>query len=85
MNIELSEQAREDLCHWNRVGPSRTARIQLLLADIMKTPHSGLGKPEPLKHDLTGYWSRRIDREHRLVYRLEGETILVASCRYHYR
>ena len=51
----------------------------------MKTPHSGLGKPEPLKHDLTGYWSRRIDREHRLVYRLEGETILVASCRYHYR
>lgn len=51
----------------------------------MKTPSSGLGKPEALKHSLTGYWSRRIDREHRLVYRVEGETLFVVSCRYHYR
>ena len=85
MNIELSDQAKEDIAHWNRVDPSRTAKIQRLLQSVMQTPYSGLGKPEPLKHSLSGYWSRRIDMEHRLVYRIAGETLKVVSCRYHYR
>ena len=85
MNIELSDQAKADIAHWNRVAPSRTAKIQQLLADISQTPYSGLGKPEPLKHSLSGYWSRRIDMEHRLVYRVDGETLYVVSCRFHYR
>lgn len=85
MNIELSDQAKEDVAHWNRVDPSRTAKIQRLLQSVMQTPYSGLGKPEPLKHSLSGYWSRRIDMEHRLVYRIAGETLYVVSCRYHYR
>ena len=85
MNIELSGQAKEDIAHWNRVDPSRTAKIQRLLQSVMQTPYSGLGKPEPLKHSLSGYWSRRIDMEHRLVYRIAGETLYVVSCRYHYR
>ncbi len=85
MNIELSDQAKEDIAHWNRVDPSRTAKIQRLLQSVMQTPYSGLGKPEPLKHSLSGYWSRRIDMEHRLVYRIAGETLYVVSCRYHYR
>ncbi len=85
MNIELSDQAKEDIAHWNRVDPSRTAKIQRLLQNVMQTPYSGLGKPEPLKHSLSGYWSRRIDMEHRLVYRIAGETLYVVSCRYHYR
>lgn len=84
MNIELSDQAKEDIAHWNRVDPSRTAKIQRLLQSVMQTPYSGLGKPEPLKHSLSGYWSRRIDMEHRLVYRIAGETLYVVSCRYHY-
>ena len=85
MNIELSDQAKEDIAHWNRVDPSRTAKIQRLLQSVMQTPYSGLGKPEPLKHSLSGYWSRSIDMEHRLVYRIAGETLYVVSCRYHYR
>ena len=85
MNIELSDQEKEDIAHWNRVDPSRTAKIQRLLQSVMQTPYSGLGKPEPLKHSLSGYWSRRIDMEHRLVYRIAGETLYVVSCRYHYR
>lgn len=85
MNIELSNQAKEDIAHWNRVKPAQTARIERLLASAMQTPHSGLGKPEPLKHDLRGYWSRRIDHVHRLVYKVEDDTLYVASCRYHYR
>lgn len=85
MNIELSDQAKEDIAHWNRADPARTAKIQRLLESVMQTPYSGLGKPEPLKHSLSGYWSRRIDMEHRLVYRIAGETLYVVSCRYHYR
>ena len=54
------------------------------MKDIQRTPFEGKGKPEPLKYDLAGYWSRRIDREHRLVYQVSGNDILIYSCRYHY-
>jgi toxin YoeB len=84
VRIELSDQAKEDIAYWNRVEPALTAKIERLLASSMQTPYSGVGKPEPLKYGLAGYWSRRIDREHRLVYKVEGDALTVASCRYHY-
>lgn len=59
-------------------------RINALIKDIAQHPHQGIGNPEPLKHNWSGYWSRRIDREHRLVYTTEGETIVIVQCRYHY-
>lgn len=59
-------------------------KILLLLKGTQKNPFSGLGKPEPLKHDLQGYWSKRINQEHRLVYQVDDESIIIISCRYHY-
>jgi toxin YoeB len=59
-------------------------RINQLIEAISRDPFSGIGKPEPLKHQLAGYWSRRINEEHRLVYRMEGETLTIVQCRYHY-
>ena len=85
MNIELTYQAEDDIAYWNRTDPAKTKRINLLLRNIMQTPYSGLGKPEPLKYAFTGCWSRRITDEHRLVYKVEGDTLYVVSCRYHYR
>lgn len=84
MNILLTKQARDDIAFWNRTDPSKTARIKELLKSIAQTPVSGIGRPEALKYSLAGCYSRRIDREHRLVYRLEGEKIIVLQCRYHY-
>lgn len=84
MNILLTKQARDDIAFWNRTDPSKTARIKELLKSIAQTPFSGIGRPEALKYSLAGCYSRRIDREHRLVYRLEGENIIVLQCRYHY-
>ena len=84
MNIELSSRAEADIVHWNRADPSKTKKVVRLLEDVVKTPYSGLGKPEPLKYDLAGCWSRRIDYEHRLVYKVEGDTLYVLSCRFHY-
>jgi toxin YoeB len=82
MKIKLSEQAEEDIHHWNTVDPAKTDRIIKLLESIEATPFSGLGKPEPLKHGLVGYWSRRINREHRLLYKVEGGIGYIVSCRY---
>ena len=59
-------------------------KINELIKDILRNPHSGLGKPEPLKYDLAGLWSRRIDREHRLVYAVSNNELLIYSCKYHY-
>ncbi|MDR3334934.1 MAG: Txe/YoeB family addiction module toxin [Treponema sp.] len=59
-------------------------KIRSLIKDIEQTPFKGLGKPEPLKHNLSGYWSRRITEEHRLVYKIENNTIIIVSCKYHY-
>jgi toxin YoeB len=60
------------------------ARINALIRDIQRDPSSGIGKPEPLKHAFAGYWSRRIDDEHRIIYRIEGDSLLIAQLRYHY-
>ena len=84
MSTDFSEQALLDVAYWNRNDPKKVDKIIAILRDIEKRPFAGIGKPEPLKHDLQGYWSRRINREHRLVYKVENDVILVVSCRFHY-
>lgn len=84
MPVELDDAAIEDLTYWVGKDRKKALRILKLIRDVTRTPFSGLGKPEPLRHGLAGYWSRRIDSEHRLVYRCEKDLIRVLSCRYHY-
>jgi toxin YoeB len=84
MNLTFSPQAWEDYTFWQATDPKMVSRINQLLKDIIRSPHSGIGKPEPLKHAFRGYWSRRIDSEHRLVYRVVESGILLAQMRFHY-
>ena len=70
--------------HWQQVDKKILKRINDLIKAISREPFEGIGKPEPLRHGLSGYWSRRINDEHRLVYKVEGEDLLIAMCRYHY-
>ncbi|MDX1410104.1 MAG: Txe/YoeB family addiction module toxin [Saprospiraceae bacterium] len=84
-SIELSGTARKDLAHWKNSGNQAILkRIVRLLRSVKQSPFEGIGKPEPLKHQLAGYWSRRITREHRLVYTVRGQTVYVIALRYHY-
>jgi len=90
MNITFSAQAWEDYLYWQNTDPAMVKRINELLNVIRRTPFEGLGKPEGLKHNLKGFWSRRINDEHRLVYRISGtkgidQVCEVAQCQYHYR
>jgi toxin YoeB len=78
------EDAGADYLHWQQVDRAILRRVNLLLQDIARNGNAGIGKPEPLKHGFQGYWSRRITDEHRLVYRIEGDEIRIAACRYHY-
>lgn len=84
MPIKFSDQAWDDYLFWQTNDRANLKRINALLKDIKRSPFEGIGKPEPLKHNLAGFWSRRIDDEHRLVYSVQDDTILVAQCRYHY-
>jgi toxin YoeB len=84
VNLAFAPQAWEDYLYWQQSDPHIVARIHVLIKDIMRSAHSGIGKPEPLKHALQGYWSRRINSEHRIVYRKSGDQILIAQLRYHY-
>ncbi len=84
MLVEFTESANEDYEWWKENNPKKAERIQSLLEDVKKKPFKGIGKPEPLKFDLQGYWSRRIDKLNRLVYAVEGKKITVISCRFHY-
>lgn len=84
MKILFSSRAWDDYLHWQQTDRKTLKRINELLKDISRNPHDGIGKPEPLKHALSGYWSRRITDEHRLVYQVEGDLIKVAQARYHY-
>jgi toxin YoeB len=83
-DVFYTSQAQEDLAYWQRSDKRVSERIERLIADIVAHPFTGIGKPEPLRHQLTGYWSRRITGEHRLVYRVVGNTVYVAQCRFHY-
>ena len=76
--------AWNDYVHWQNHDRSMLIRINSLLREIARTPFDGAGSPEPLRHNWSGYWSRRIDREHRLVYRVEGDIVYIAQCRFHY-
>ena len=70
--------------YWQQNDRKILVRINELIRDCQRNPRSGIGKPEPLKHALSGYWSRRINEEHRLVYTVDGKTLIIAQCRYHY-
>lgn len=85
MNLLFSEKGWEDYLHWQKFDRKLLKRINDLLKDISRDdPYSGIGKPEPLKHAFSGFWSRRINDEHRLVYRVTNGTIEIAQARYHY-
>jgi len=83
-SIEFDPAAFDDLAWWAQEDRGQAIRIIRLVADTQRDPFSGIGKPEPLKHELAGCWSRRIDQEHRLVYQVLTEKIRILACRYHY-
>ena len=84
MNILFTEEAWSDYIFWQKNDRKSLKKINELIKAILRDPYDGIGKPEPLKHQLHGYWSRRIDLEHRLVYRIEENELNIISCRYHY-
>ena len=84
MDVRFTDAAYKDFRYWEKNDPKKVERIRKLCRDIEKHSFEGIGKPEPLKFDLQGYWSRRIDKVHRLVYTVDGKGILIISCRYHY-
>lgn len=83
-NLEFDSSGFEDLAWWVEKDRKKALKIIKLIKEIQKNPFDGIGKPEPLKHDLSGCWSRRIDREHRLIYQVSEEKIRILACRYHY-
>lgn len=84
MKLVFSEQAWEDYLYWQKTDRKAVKRINALIKEIARDPFEGIGKPEPLKHALSGYWSRRINEADRLIYKIDGESILIAQLRYHY-
>ncbi len=84
MMIVFADRGWEDFTYWIENDRKIAARIVRLIKDIEREPFEGLGKPEPLRHDLAGFWSRRITDEHRLVYAVDKERVLIAQARYHY-
>ena len=84
MKITFTNIVWEDYLLWQKDNKKILNKINALIKEIMRTPFEGRGKPEPLKYDLTGYWSRRIDQEHRLVYQFKQGEVLIYSCRFYY-
>jgi toxin YoeB len=82
--LEFDVAAFEDLAWWIEQDRSRALRIINLIRDVQRDPFKGIGKPEPLRHEFKGCWSRRIDQEHRLIYQVTEEKIRILACRYHY-
>lgn len=85
MNVAFTPQAWEDYLYWQKVDRETVSRIHSLIKEIMRNPFSGIGKPEPLRHALQGFWSRRITSEHRIVYKKLSDQIVIVQLRYHYR
>lgn len=85
MIISFESSAFDDFNDWSMLDKKYHKRIVNLIKDISRNPYQGLGKPEALKHELQGYWSRRIDDEHRLVYKIESDRLIIISCKYHYK
>lgn len=84
MILAWAETAWEDYLFWQKTDKKVVQRINRLIQAIKRTPFDGLGDPEPLKHNWSGYWSRRIDRTHRLVYKVSEHMVTIVQCRYHY-
>ncbi len=84
MNILFTQEAWEDYIYWQQYDKKLLKKINALIKDIQRTPFEGLGKPEPLKFELQGCYSRRINQEHRLVYEVYDDRVHIISCRYHY-
>lgn len=84
MKLVFSQNAWEDYLYWQKTDRKVVLRINTLIRAIQRDPFAGIGKPEALRHALSGYWSRRITDEHRIVYKVEGDAVLIAQLRYHY-
>ncbi|MEQ5801994.1 Txe/YoeB family addiction module toxin [Halomonas sp. H10-9-1] len=84
MMLTWASQAWQDYLYWQSRDRKTPERINMLIKDIQRQPFDGLGDPEPLRHQWSGYWSRRIDREHRLVYKVTDSAIVIVQCRYRY-
>jgi len=84
MKYVFVNESWEDYLFWQQTNKKIVLKINLLLKDISRNPFSGIGKPEPLKHKYKGFWSRRIDGEHRLIYQIKDDEIHIAKCRFHY-
>lgn len=84
MDITFTPEAWDDYLYWHKTDKLLFKKINELVIEIQRTPFNGRGKPEPLKHDLKGFWSRRINQEHRLIYRINDMTVEIISVRFHY-
>lgn len=84
MVLTFSENAWDDYLYWQKIDKKTVKKINGLIKEIQRTPFDGSGRPEQLKYDLAGFWSRRIDHEHRLVYQVEDNELKIYSCRFHY-
>ena len=84
MNLSWTLQSWEDYLYWQSTDKKILKRINTLIKDIQRHPFDGIGDPEPLKHNLSGYWSRRINKEHRIVYKSTDDSLTIVQCRYHY-
>lgn len=84
MKLIFADEAWEDYLYWQEQDKRRVERINKLIGETQRDPFAGIGKPEPLKHALSGFWSRRINEEQRMVYRVGGDDLLIAQLRYHY-
>jgi len=84
MRLIFSNQSWDDYLYWQKNNKQVLRKINQLIKDIKRTPFEGIGKPEPLKHELSGFWSRRITDEHRLVYLVDESGLSIVSCRFHY-
>ena len=84
MKLIFSEQAWDDYLYWQKMDKKLLERINTLIKEISRSPFVGIGKPEPLKNALSGYWSRRINDEHRIVYKISDGSMLIAQLRFHY-
>ncbi|HZL45892.1 MAG TPA: Txe/YoeB family addiction module toxin [Opitutaceae bacterium] len=85
MQLVFSSKSWEEYSYWQATDSQRLRRINQLIKELIREPFAGIGKPEPLQHAFQGYWSRRIDGEHRIVYRVVGDQLQIAQLRYHYR
>ncbi|PHQ65679.1 MAG: Txe/YoeB family addiction module toxin [Sulfurimonas sp.] len=84
MNLVWADNAWDDYLYWQKNNKQVLKKINTLIKEIKRNPFEGIGEPEPLKYNWSGYWSRRITIEHRIVYKVKDDNLLIAQCRYHY-